>query len=351
MRYALMSEPQQGLAYAEILALARAVEAAPALGAYFRSDHYGSFPGPGDQPTTDAWATVAGLARETSRIGLGTLVSPVTYRLPGNLAKVVATVDEMSGGRVELGLGAGWHEREHAAHGFAFPPLPERYDMLEETLAIVHGLWREPDGWSLTAPTGRSAMPRFERARRADPGGPHPPLILGGEGGPRFAALAARLRGRGEHRVGTPVRVRRAYARVREACAEIGRDPGELTYSAMTGFLVAATEADLRAAHPGPDRVHRGGCVGRHDRRGSVAGGAPNAVGDRYAGRGARAHRAARRGWRRAPHAPGFPAARPRPGSRHRADRGRHRRRARPSICATLRPSGSGPTGAHATPT
>src|SRR6476659_7556364 len=143
MRYALMSEPQQGLGYVEILALARAVEAAPALGAYFRSDHYGSFPGPGDQPTTDAWATLAGLARETSRIGLGTLVSPVTYRLPGNLAKVVATVDEMSGGRVELGLGAGWHEREHRRHGLPFPPIDERAEMLEEQLQILRGLWGE----------------------------------------------------------------------------------------------------------------------------------------------------------------------------------------------------------------
>jgi F420-dependent oxidoreductase-like protein len=245
MRYALMSEPQQGLAYVEILALARAVEAAPALGAYFRSDHYGSFPGPGDQPTTDAWATLAGLARETSRIGLGTLVSPVTYRLPGNLAKVVATVDEMSGGRVELGLGAGWHEREHAAHGFAFPPLPERYDMLEETLAIVHGLWREPDGWSYEGAHWQVRDAAFRPRPQGGPGRPHPPLILGGEGGRRFASLAARYADEVNIVSATPERVRRAYARVREACAEIGRDPGELTYSAMTGFLVAATEADL----------------------------------------------------------------------------------------------------------
>lgn len=243
MRYALMSEPQQGLGYAEILALARAVEAA-GLEAYFRSDHYGSFPGPSDEPTTDAWATLAGLARETSRIGLGTLVSPVTYRLPGNVAKVVATVDEMSGGRVELGLGAGWHAREHEAHGFAFPPLRERYDMLEETLAIVHGLWHEPDGWSFEGRhwqvRGAALRPRPVHGGRA-----HPPIILGGEGGPRFAALAARYADEVNIVSATPDRVRGAYARVRDACAEIGRDPDELTYSAMTGVLVAASPGEL----------------------------------------------------------------------------------------------------------
>src|SRR4051794_1781897 len=104
MRFALMSEPQQGLSYAEILALAQAAEDA-GFESYFRSDHYASFPGRSGLPTTDAWTTLAGLARETTRIGLGVLVSPVTFRLPGNLAKVVTTVDEMSDGRVELGLG------------------------------------------------------------------------------------------------------------------------------------------------------------------------------------------------------------------------------------------------------
>jgi F420-dependent oxidoreductase-like protein len=245
MRYALMSEPQQGLAYEEILALARAVEAA-GLEAYFRSDHYGSFPGPGDRPTTDAWATLAGLARETSRIRLGTLVSPVTYRLPGNLAKLVATVDEMSGGRVELGLGAGWHAEEHAAHGFAFPALAERYDMLEETLAIIHGLWAEPDGWSYEGRYWQVRDAGF-RARPARGGRPHPPIILGGEGGPRFAALAARYADEVNISSATPERVRGAYARVRAACVAIGRDPEQLTYSAMVGVLVGETSRDVEA--------------------------------------------------------------------------------------------------------
>lgn len=243
MRYALMSEPQQGLTYDEILALARSVERA-GLDGYFRSDHYSSFPGPEGRRTTDAWATLAGLARETTSIELGALVSPVTFRAPGNLAKVVATVDEMSGGRISLGMGAGWHAQEHEAHGFAFPPLRERYDMLEESLAIVHGLWTEPDGWSYAGRhwqvVGALFRPRPERAERR-----HPPIILGGEGGPRFAALAARYADEVNVVSATPARVRSAYGRVRAACAEIGRDPDELTYSAMTGVLVADTEADL----------------------------------------------------------------------------------------------------------
>src|SRR3954462_8084073 len=147
MRFALMSEPQQGLAYEEILVLARTAEAV-GFEAYFRSDHYSSFPGEAGLPTTDAWATLAGLARETTRINLGTLVSPVTFRSPGNLAKVVTTVDEMSGGRVELGLGTGWHADGHRRHGRPFPDTAERADMLEEQLEIVRGLWTEPDGWS-----------------------------------------------------------------------------------------------------------------------------------------------------------------------------------------------------------
>jgi alkanesulfonate monooxygenase SsuD/methylene tetrahydromethanopterin reductase-like flavin-dependent oxidoreductase (luciferase family) len=122
MRFALMTEPQQGLSYTEILALARAAEDA-GFEAFFRSDHYASFPGGAGLPTTDAWATIAGLARETTRINLGVLVSPVTFRSPGNLAKVTATVSEMAEGRVEVGLGAGWNVPEHHQHGLAFPDV------------------------------------------------------------------------------------------------------------------------------------------------------------------------------------------------------------------------------------
>ncbi len=147
MRFALMIEPQQGLTYDEQLAIALRAEAA-GFETLFRSDHYSDTIAGGALASTDAWAVLAGLARETTRIGLGALVSPVGFRLPGNLAKVVATVDEMSGGRVELGVGAGWAADEHRRHGLPFPEIAERAERLEETLEIVHGLWEGEDGWS-----------------------------------------------------------------------------------------------------------------------------------------------------------------------------------------------------------
>ena len=244
MRFALMTEPQQGLSYDEILALAQTAEDA-GIEAYFRSDHYASFPGDAGLPTTDAWATLAGLARETRRIGLGVLVSPVTFRLPGNLAKVIQTVDEMSGGRVEAGFGAGWNDAEHAQLGIPFPPLGERYDMLEEQLAIIHGLWTEPDGWSYDGAHWqvRDAR-RHGEVRRG--GRRHPYVILGGKGGRRMASLVARYADEFNLNSAAPDEVPAAYDRIRDACGAVGRDPEELVYSAMTGVLVAETEADLR---------------------------------------------------------------------------------------------------------
>ena len=245
MRFALMSEPQQGLTYDEILALARTAEAA-GFEAYFRSDHYASFPGGEGLPTTDAWATLAGLARETSTIRLGTLVSPVTFRLPGNLAKVIQTVDEMSGGRIEAGFGAGWNEEEHAQLGLGFPPLGERYDMLEEQMALIHGLWTEPDGWSFDGAHWqvRDAKRHGEVARD---GRKHPHVIFGGKGQPRLARLVARYGDEFNLLGAGPDDVRAAYARVAEACRAEGRDPDEVTRSAMAGVLVAETDEDLKA--------------------------------------------------------------------------------------------------------
>jgi F420-dependent oxidoreductase-like protein len=247
MRFALMSEPQQGLSYDEILALARTAEEA-GLEAYFRSDHYASFPGESGLPTTDAWATLAGLARETSRIGLGTLVSPVTFRIPGNLAKVVQTVDQMSGGRVEVGLGAGWNDAEHAQLGIPFPPLAERYEMLEEQLAILHGLWTEPDGWSFEGRHWQVRDAKRHGAVRSGRDGErrHPHLVIGGEGKERMARLVAEYADEINIVSASPEKVEAAYGRVREACRRIGRDPDEIVYSAMTGVLVAETESELR---------------------------------------------------------------------------------------------------------
>ena len=244
MRYALMTEPQQGLSYDEILALARAAEQA-GLEAFFRSDHYASFPGEGGLSTTDAWATLAGLARETTTIRLGALVSPVTFRVPGNLAKVIQTVDEMSDGRIEAGFGAGWNEEEHAQLGIPFPPLAERFDMLAEELALIHGLWTEPDGWSFTGKHWqvRGAKRHGEIARG---GRRHPHIILGGKGMPRMAELVARYGDEFNLLSASPDDAPAAYARVRAACQRTGRDPDQLVYSAMTGVLVAETEGDLR---------------------------------------------------------------------------------------------------------
>lgn len=244
MRFALMIEAQQGLTYAEQLAIARRAEAA-GFEAFFRSDHYASFPGPAGDRTTDAWAVLAGLARETGRIGLGALVSPVTFRHPGNLAKVVTTVDEMSGGRVEVGVGAGWNEIEHRQHGFAFPEIGVRAEMLEEQLEILHGLWEEPDGWSFH---GRHYMledARFFPRPVSRPGRPRPPIIVGGEGSPRSLRIAARYADEFNVTSSGPERVADRLARLSEACAAIGRDPGSIRRSAMIGVLVGATEAEV----------------------------------------------------------------------------------------------------------
>lgn len=244
MRYALMTEPQQGLSYDELLAIVQTAEVA-GIEAFFRSDHYASFPGESGLPTTDAWATLAGLARETTSIRLGTLVSPVTFRVPGNLAKVIQTVDEMAGGRIEAGFGAGWNAEEHAQLGIRFPDIDERYDMLTEQMAILHGLWTEPDGWSFEGDhwqvTGARRHGTVERGGRR-----HPHVIFGGKGLSRMSALVATYGDEFNLISASPEDAPAAYGRVRAACNAIGRDPDEVVYSAMTGVLVAETENDLR---------------------------------------------------------------------------------------------------------
>ena len=241
MRYALMIEPQQGMSYADQLAVARRVEAG-GFEALFRSDHYDSFPGELGRPTTDAWTVIAGLARETSRIHLGVLVSPVTFRTPGSFAKIVATAQEMSGGRIECGVGAGWNEGEHHHHGFPFPPIGERADMLEETLAILRGLWEGPDGWSFEG-AHWSIPGSFFRARPE----PVPPLIVGGEGSPRSMRLAARFADEFNLSSSTPERAVAKFAELDGVVAAAGRDPRSLRHSAMIGVLVGRTPEELAA--------------------------------------------------------------------------------------------------------
>ncbi|HVA88157.1 MAG TPA: TIGR03560 family F420-dependent LLM class oxidoreductase [Candidatus Saccharimonadales bacterium] len=247
MRFVLMLEPQQGLSYAEQLEIARRAEE---LGfeALFRSDHYQSFPGPAGLPTTDAWAVLAGLARETRQIGLGVLVSPVTFRLPGNLAKVVMTVQEMSGGRIELGLGAGWNEEEHRQHAFPFPPIETRAEMLEEQIEIILGLWERPDGWSFR---GRHYTLDGSRFAPKPQAGRRPRLIVGGEGTPRSLRIAARHADEFNVTGATPDRAAEIYAQLDVESRKIARDPGTIARSAMVGTLIARDEAALgrRAEH------------------------------------------------------------------------------------------------------
>ena len=257
MRFVLMIEPQQGLTYLEQDAIAQAAEAA-GFEALFRSDHYESFPGPDANPTTDAWAVLAGLARETKRIGLGTLVSPVTFRLPGNFAKVATTVDEMSGGRVEVGLGAGWHEAEHRRHGLPFPDITERADMLEEQLAIVHGLWTEPDGWSFHGKhyTIEDALFRPKpvdvpgRPRTAS-GAVRPRIIVGGDGKPRSMRIAARYADEFNLSSARADTAPGKYAALAETCRAAGRDPATMTRSAMAGVLIGEGPAEIKERERG----------------------------------------------------------------------------------------------------
>jgi F420-dependent oxidoreductase-like protein len=241
MRFAIMLEPQQGISYAEQLAVAQRAEAA-GFEAFFRSDHFQSFPGPDNLPTTDAWTVLAGLARETTTIRLGALVSPVTYRLPGPFAKIVTTIDEMSGGRVEVALGTGWHEQEHARYGVPFPPIAERADMLEEALTILRGLWQEPDGWSYDGQHWRvtDALFRPKPVQR-----PRPPILVGGDGSPRGLRIAARYADEFNITDTDPARIANRYAALDAACLAIGRDPRSIIRSAMISTLVGADAAEL----------------------------------------------------------------------------------------------------------
>jgi alkanesulfonate monooxygenase SsuD/methylene tetrahydromethanopterin reductase-like flavin-dependent oxidoreductase (luciferase family) len=251
MRFALMIEAQQGLSYADQLAIVRRAEAA-GFEAFFRSDHYASFPGPSDAPTTDAWAVLAGLARETERISLGALVSPVTFRHPGSFVKVVTTVDEMSGGRIEVGIGAGWNEDDHLPLGLAFPGIGERADLMEDQLAILHGLWTEPDGWSFEGHVLRVES-GFLRPRPVDvPGRPRaangavrPRIIVGGEGSPRGFRMAARYADEFNLTSSSPEQAAERYAGLDAACRAAGREPSSITHSAMVGTLLGANDAEI----------------------------------------------------------------------------------------------------------
>ncbi len=245
MRLTVFTEPQLGASYDDLSTMARHAEASGFDG-FFRSDHYLTFAGDGLPGPTDAWITLAGLARETSRIRLGTMVTAATFRRPGPLAISVAQVDAMSGGRVELGLGAGWYEAEHRAYGIPFPPTRERFDRLAEQLAVITGLWTTPAGQRFSYQgryydiTDSPALPKPVQS-------PRPPLIIGGRGPSRTPALAARYADEYNVPFASVSDTRAAYERVIAACEADGRDPrrAPLVFSSALTVCVGRNEAEL----------------------------------------------------------------------------------------------------------
>jgi F420-dependent oxidoreductase-like protein len=264
MKLRIFTEPQQGADYQTLRAVARTAEEL-GFDAFFRSDHYLAIGGSGLPGPTDAWATLAALAVETSRIRLGTLMSAATFRLPGPLAIIGAQVDQMSGGRVEFGLGTGWFEAEHTAYGIPFPPLGERFGRLEEQLAIITGLWGTEVGETFSFDgtyyklTDSPALPK--PAQR-----PRPPVLLGGAGARRTPRLAARFADEFNLPFRTVQDSAAAFERVREACRAAGRYPASMIYSVAQTVCCGKDEAEFRrrAAAIGrePDSMRAAGLAG-----------------------------------------------------------------------------------------
>ena len=262
MRLRIFTEPQLGADYAALLRVATATEEL-GFDAFFRSDHFLTMQGfPGLPGPTDSWVTLGGLALQTSRIRLGTLVTAATFRLPGPLAITVAQVDQMSGGRVEFGFGTGWYEAEHTAYGIPFPSLKERFGRFEEQLAIITGLWETPEGQTFSYDgtyyqlAGSPALPK--PAQR-----PRPPVILGGAGTRRTPRLAARYADEFNLAFQNLDTTSAAFGRVRDACTEAGREPSSLRLSAAKTVCCGKDDAEVarRAAAIGrkPDDMRASG--------------------------------------------------------------------------------------------
>lgn len=241
MRFTLMLEGQEGVTWSRWLAIAETCERLGFEG-LVTSDHYLSVVDVPEPGSNDAWTLLGALAARTERLRLGTMVSPVTFRLPVVLAKAATTVDRISNGRVELGMGAGWWEEEHRTHGIPFPPAPERLEMLEEQLEIVHGVWSMPDftfrGRHYTVERSRF-LPRPVQE-------PHPPIVIGGKGGPRIARLVARWGDEFNRVGGSPEQVREAFERVIDAGDRAGRGRGDITTSLMTWVFVGRSDQEWR---------------------------------------------------------------------------------------------------------
>jgi F420-dependent oxidoreductase-like protein len=240
MDFCLMIEGQEGVTWPQWRALAAACEehGIPAL---FRSDHYQNLDGRDpDRPALDAWGTINALAALTTQLRLGTLVSPASFRHPSVLAKLVVIADHVSGGRIDLGIGAGWHEREHEAYGFPFAPTRVRIDVLEEQLQILMGTWSDgPFSFSGEHYTLRDLVAQPKPVQR-----PHPHLIMGGVAAPRSAALAARFADEYNTPFPSLEEVTTRRAAIVEACERAGRDP--IPFSAMIGTVLGADAADLQ---------------------------------------------------------------------------------------------------------
>jgi F420-dependent oxidoreductase-like protein len=244
MEFRVFVEPQQGASYTDQLAVAQTAEQL-GFAAFFRSDHYLAMSGDGLPGPTDSWVTLGAIARETSSIRLGTLVTSATFRYPGPLAIAVAQVDEMSGGRVELGLGSGWFEKEHQAYGIPFPPVRERFDRLSEQLAIITGLWTTKPGGTFDyagkhyTVAGSPALPKPVQS-------PHPPIVIGGVGANRTPALAAAYAAEFNLPF-APIDVAKAQCeRVAEAVATAGRPADAIVYS--SAFVICAGRDDGEVA-------------------------------------------------------------------------------------------------------
>lgn len=252
MELRIFTEPQQGATYEQQVASARLAEEC-GFGAWFRSDHYTRlWPGDRGPGPTDSWVTLGALARETSTIRLGTLVTSGTFRHPGPLAITVSQVDEMSGGRIDFGLGTGWNDDEHRQHGIPFPSLKERFERLEEQLQIFHGFWNTPVGETFSFSGTHYQLDECPALPKpAQPGGP--PVIVGGLGLERTPRLAARYAAELNSSFAPIDYFRLQVEAARAACDEIGRDPDDLILSVAQVVCVAENDADLaqRAAHIG----------------------------------------------------------------------------------------------------
>lgn len=244
MQLRIFTEPQQGASYDTLFRVARATEEL-GFDAFFRSDHYLTMGGNGLPGPTDAWVTLAGLARDTSHVRLGVLVSAATFRLPGPLAVSVAQVDGMSGGRVEFGLGTGWYEAEHTAYGIPFPDLGERFERVEEQYDIVTGLWRLPENETFSY-SGKHYTIRNSPGLPKPVQSPTPPILVGGGGSSRTPRLAARHADEFNIPFASLARTSQQFANVRRACSAAGRDPDGLTYSAAQVVCCGRDEAEVQ---------------------------------------------------------------------------------------------------------